>query len=64
MKKLPLFLLLIISLAISRLAFFLIDDPEGPNLLIVTVLAMVIFVPLSFIYSKRSKLNKKEHRDG
>ncbi|MEN9649452.1 MAG: hypothetical protein RL094_419 [Candidatus Parcubacteria bacterium] len=38
--------LLIASFILSRLMFFLIDDPEGPNLLIVTVLALVIFVML------------------
>jgi hypothetical protein len=56
MKKLPLFVLLIISFAVSRLVFFLINDPEGPNLLVVTVLAMIIFVPISFIYLKISKI--------
>ncbi len=35
--------LLGISFILSRLAFFLIDDPEGPNLLIVSVLALIIF---------------------
>lgn len=56
MKKYPLFIILIISFAISRLVFFLINDPEGPNLLIVTVLAMLIFVPVSLIYLKASKI--------
>ena len=56
MKKLPFFVLLIISFTISRFVFFLIDDPEGPNLLIVTVLAMLIFVPISLIYLKASKI--------
>jgi hypothetical protein len=56
MKKVTLFILLIISFTISRLVFFLINDPEGPNLLIVTVLAMLIFVPLSLIYLKASKI--------
>lgn len=55
MKKLPLFILLIISFTISKLVFFLINDPEGPNLLIVTVLAMLIFAPLSLIYLKNFK---------
>jgi hypothetical protein len=56
LKKVPLFILLIISFAISRFVFFLINDPEGPNLLIVTVLAMLIFVPASLIYLKVSKI--------
>lgn len=55
MRKVPLFILLVISFTISRFVFFLIDDPEGPNLLIVTVLAMLIFVPISLIYIKVSK---------
>ena len=55
MKKVPLFILLIVSFVVSRLLFYLVDDPEGPNLLIVTVLAMLIFVPLSLIYLKISK---------
>lgn len=56
MKRVPLLILLIISFAISRFVFFLINDPEGPNLLIVTVLAMLIFVPISLIYLKTSKI--------
>lgn len=54
-KKVTLFILLILSFTISRFVFFLINDPEGPNLLIVTVLAMIIFVPKSLIYLKVSK---------
>lgn len=55
-KKVSLFILLIISFTISRFTFFLIDDPEGPNLLIVSVFAMLIFVPLSLVYLKISKI--------
>ncbi len=55
LKKVPLFILFVVSFAISRFVFFLINDPEGPNLLIVTVLAMIIFVPTSLIYLKTSK---------
>ncbi len=47
--------LLIVSFVISRFVFFLIDDTEGPNLLIVTVLAMIIFAATSLIYLKISK---------
>lgn len=50
MRNVALLVLLIISFTISRLVFFLIDDPEGPNLLIVTVLALLIFVPLALLY--------------
>jgi len=56
LKKIPLLVLLIISFAISRFVFFLINDSEGPNLLIVSVLAMLIFVPMSLIYLKTSKI--------
>ena len=55
MKKVPLIILLIISFTVSRFIFFLIDDPEGPNLLIVSALAGIIFAPLVFIYQKTSK---------
>lgn len=54
-KNITLLILLALSFAISRFVFFLVDDPEGPNLLIVTVLAMIIFVALSLIYLKISK---------
>ena len=46
--KKPLFLLGITAFAFSRTFFFLFHDPEGPNLLIVTVLAMLLYVA-SFI---------------
>jgi len=55
MRNVFVFILLIVSFAISKLVFFLINDPEGPNLLIVTALAMLIFVPLAFIYLKYSR---------
>lgn len=42
-KKLSLFVLGITSLACSRLTFLFIDDPEGPNLLIVVALAVFIY---------------------
>ena len=47
-RKTSLLLLGITALASSRTLFFLFHDPEGPNLLIVTVLAMLLFVA-SFI---------------
>jgi hypothetical protein len=46
--KKSLLLLGITAVACSRTLFFLFHDPEGPNLLIVTVLAMLLFVA-SFI---------------
>ncbi len=42
-KKTSLVILGLASLVCSRFIFSLIDDPEGPNLLIVVVLATVIF---------------------
>lgn len=41
--KAPLLLLLLTAFVCSRLLFFFIDDPEGPNLLIVTVLASILY---------------------
>jgi hypothetical protein len=47
-KKTPLLLLGITALVCSRTLFFLFHDPEGPNLLVVTVLALIVYVA-SFI---------------
>ena len=37
----------------SRALFFFIDDPEGPNLLVVTVMAIIIY-SLSFVVYLRT----------
>ena len=42
-KKTSLLLLVITALACSRALFFFFHDPEGPNLLIVTVLALILY---------------------
>lgn len=42
-KPIPLLVLGITALTFSRIFFTLINDPEGPNLLIVTVLALILF---------------------
>jgi hypothetical protein len=42
-------ILVIASFIISRYTFYLMNDPEGPNLLIVTILAIVIFSILRLI---------------
>jgi hypothetical protein len=42
-KKLSLLLLVITALVCSRTLFFFFHDPEGPNLLIVTVLALILY---------------------
>jgi hypothetical protein len=47
-RKTSLLLLGITAFACSRTLFFLFHDPEGPNLLIVTVLAIMLYVA-SFI---------------
>lgn len=44
-KKVQLVLLGVVSLVCSRLFFALLNDPEGPNLLIVFVLAAIIYLP-------------------
>lgn len=43
MKPAPLIVFAVLSLILSRLTFALINDPEGPNLLIVCVLAALIY---------------------
>ena len=42
-KKTSLLLLVITALACSRALFFFFHDPEGPNLLTVTVLALILY---------------------
>ena len=42
-KKTSLLLLVITAFACSRALFFFFHDPEGPNLLIVTVLALILY---------------------
>ncbi len=42
-KKIPLLLLGATALVCSRTIFFFINDPEGPNLLVVTVMAFILY---------------------
>jgi hypothetical protein len=42
-KKVTLIILAITAMLCSRAMFVFIDDPEGPNLLVVTVLASIIY---------------------
>jgi hypothetical protein len=42
-KKTSLLLLVITAFTCSRALFFFFRDPEGPNLLIVTVLALILY---------------------
>ncbi len=51
MKTIPLVVLGILSLVLSRSVFFLINDPEGPNLLVVAVLAAIIFAVSVAVYT-------------
>jgi hypothetical protein len=45
-NKTLLLILGIVSLVLSRVTFMFINDPEGPNLLVVLGLAAIIFVVL------------------
>jgi hypothetical protein len=42
-KKIPLVLLAIVAVTLSRAMFFFFDDPEGPNLLVVIGMATIIY---------------------
>ena len=42
-KRPSLLLLVVTALVCSRALFFFFNDPEGPNLLIVTVLALILY---------------------
>jgi len=50
-KKTSLLLLGITALTCSRTLFFLFRDPEGPNLLVVTVLALLLYVASFIVWS-------------
>lgn len=58
-KKISLFILFVTSLICSRTMFYFFDDPEGPNLLIVTVMAAILyFLSLSAFLLKTSERKK------
>jgi hypothetical protein len=42
-KKTPLIILAVTSILSSRPMFFLFNDPEGPNLLVVIVMAAIVY---------------------
>ncbi len=50
-KKTSLLLLAITALLYSKIFFLSLEDPEGPNLLIVVGMAGVIFVLSLFVYT-------------
>jgi hypothetical protein len=49
-KKIPLLILGATSLVCSRGMFIFFDDPEGPNLLVVTVMALIIYLLSMMVY--------------
>ncbi len=54
-KKLPLIILGITAIACSRIMFVFFDDPEGPNLLVVAIGAIAIYL-LAFPVYKTKRL--------
>lgn len=50
-KNISLLVLGVASVALSRIAFLFVNDPEGPNLLIVMALAAIIFAVLWAAYA-------------
>ena len=44
--------LAVTSVILSKLVFLFINDAEGPNLLVVTILAVLIYVFLFFVVKK------------
>lgn len=59
-KNISVFILGFTSLVCSRAMFAFFDDPEGPNLLIVVVMAVVVFVFSLPVYRRYSS----ETQDG
>ncbi len=49
-KKTPFIIIGITSAIFSRTMFFFFDDPEGPNLLVVFVMAAVLYLPSLITY--------------
>lgn len=50
-KKIPLLILGLVSLALSRAVFLFINDPEGQNLVVVIGLAVIIYCLFLATYS-------------
>lgn len=59
-KKLDPLILGVTSIACSKLFFSLLHDPEGPNLLIVTGLVVVLFLFSWTLYSRLRPENPKK----
>lgn len=49
-KKVSLIMLAITAIICSRMLFFFFNDPEGPNLLIVVGLALVVYILSYLVY--------------
>jgi len=58
-KKASLLILGITSLVCSRVLFFLFNDPEGPNLLVVTGLAVILYFASLIVWSFIPSTNLK-----
>lgn len=60
-KKTMLIILGITAIIFSKLVFYFFDDPEGPNLLIVMVVAAVLYFMslMSFAYSPLVNSSKR-----
>ncbi len=57
-KNISLLVLGVASLAVSRISFMFVNDSEGPNLLIVVVLAAIIFAVSLGIYAGVRRLGR------
>ncbi len=49
-KNISLLLLGLASIVLSRVVFLFVNDPEGPNLLVIMALAAIIFAVSGAIY--------------
>ena len=57
-KNISLLVLGVASITLSRIFFLFVNDPEGPNLLVVTGLAAIIFVLSLAIYAFIHRLRR------
>jgi hypothetical protein len=57
-KKTTLLVVGVIALLCSRFVFFLINDPEGPNLVVVVGLGIIIYAIFLAVHFLIQKLNK------
>jgi hypothetical protein len=57
-KRTSLIILAITALILSRLMFLLFNDPEGPNLGVVTGMALIVYVPSLVIFVFRTSTTR------